>query len=318
MRLGLAIPQYGSFADPESTVTVAKAAEEIGYHSLWVGDRILAPLDPRDPFPAGDGVMPIEHHTFLDPLTTLTVAAAATSRVRLGTSTLNALWHTPVMLARTITTLDHVSHGRLDIGIGLGWSRDEYQAVNVDWTNRGARLDEMLDVLETIWTCDTVKHAGEQWTIPASRIEPKPAQHPRPPILLAGFTPNALRRIGSRADGWLALGMPVSVLDDMWARIRSAATSAKRDPDQLRMVVRINPQITTNRAAAEDVPDRGSVQQIADYALLTHQHGAQEVLLDLQRTARTTDELIDQAEAVFASCTSRSFGGVDEPAAEAL
>ncbi len=151
MKLGLALPQYGSFTDPQQAVEVAGAAEALGYDSLWAGDRILVPEHPRDRYPGGDGSIPPQFKAILDPLVVLTVAAAVTDRVRLGTNTLNALWTPPILLARSLASLDLVSQGRLDVGLGLGWSSDEYQAVDVPWAGRGARLEETLDVLETIW-----------------------------------------------------------------------------------------------------------------------------------------------------------------------
>ena len=187
MRIGLNLPHDGSLISPEADTEVSRAAEDLGYDSLWTGDRLLSPLAPSDRYPGGDGTMPAEMNTYLDPLTALTFAAAGTSRIRLGTSTLNAPWYNPVLLARTLTTIDVLSRGRLDVGLGLGWSRDEYEAAGVPWRGRGARLDEILDVLEAVWGADVVAHEGRRFRVPDSRINPKPLQRPRPPILLAGL-----------------------------------------------------------------------------------------------------------------------------------
>ncbi|WP_427925085.1 TIGR03619 family F420-dependent LLM class oxidoreductase [Streptomyces sp. cg40] len=299
MRIGLAVPQYGAFATPEAIDEVARAAESLGFDSLWAADRILAPLEPSDPYPGGDGTMPEQYRTFLDPLTVLTLAAAVTTRVRLGTSTLNALWHSPVLLTRTLTSLDVLSHGRLDVGLGLGWLRDEYRAAGVQWEGRGARLEEWLDVAETIWTRETVRHDGERWTIPPSVVEPKPVQSPRPPILLGGFSHATLERIGRRADGWLAVGLPLPALTAMWSTIGLAADAVGRDASALRMVVRVNPRLTEGEAPAELVPNVGTLAQVADYLLGTAGAGADEVLIDLQQTTNTTDELLTTAEALI-------------------
>ncbi|MEZ0091731.1 TIGR03619 family F420-dependent LLM class oxidoreductase [Streptacidiphilus sp. EB129] len=296
MRIGLALPQYGVFADPEATVTVATAAEAAGFDSLWAADRILAPLAPRDSYGGTGRPMPEEFRVFLDPLTLLTLAASVTTRVRLGTSTLNALWTPPVMLARTLTTLDLISRGRLDVGIGLGWSRDEYQSVSVPWEGRGKRLDETLDLLETLWTAPTIEHHGAHWTVPASTVEPKPAQSPRPPLLLAGLTPAAIARVGRRADGWLAVGVPLPVLGTMWQGARRAAEEAGRDPEALRGVLRLNPHVTRDPAPAEAVPTNGTVAQIAGYVHAAEALGLHEVLLDLQQTGlSSSSQLLDLA-----------------------
>ncbi|MGW0574874.1 TIGR03619 family F420-dependent LLM class oxidoreductase [Streptomyces sp. NPDC002920] len=297
MRIGLAVPQYGVFATPEAVTEVARAAESLGYGSLWVADRILNPHEPSDPYPGGDGSMPEEYRTFLDPLTVLTLAAARTERVRLGTSTLNALWYPPVLLARTLTSLDVVSHGRLDIGIGLGWLGDEYRAVGVPWERRGAQLEEWLDVAETIWADGDVRYEGERWTIAPSVVEPKPVQRPRPPVLFGGFSRGALERVGRRGDGWLSAGLPLPALAAMWSVVVGAADAAGRDAAALRTVVRVNATLTDTEAPEDRVPNLGTVAQIADYLLRTADAGIGEVeaLVDFQQTTGTTGELLDAA-----------------------
>ncbi|MGC0415462.1 TIGR03619 family F420-dependent LLM class oxidoreductase [Embleya sp. AB8] len=296
MRIGFAVPQFGAFADPDLVLDISRALEDLGYDSLWVGDRILGPIRPSDPYPGRDGVMPEQFVTHLDPLLTLTLAATATERVRLGSSTLNALWQPPVLLARTLTTLDLLSHGRLDVGIGLGWLRDEYTAVGVPWEDRGGRLEETLDVLEAVWGSDPVAHQGRYWTIPPSRIGRKPVQRPRPPLLLGGFSPAALERVGRRADGWLAGAMPLPYLTGLWGLATKAAQEAGRDPGQLRLVVRVNPTVTASRTDPAHAHQRGTVGQICDYLRSTEAAGADEVFVDAQLTTSSPAEFLDLAE----------------------
>jgi probable F420-dependent oxidoreductase len=293
MRIGLALSQYGAFARRDAVIDVARGAEALGFDSLWTGDRILDPVNPQDRYPGtADGRMPPEYTTFLDPLTVLTVAATVTGRIRLGTSTLNAPWYSPVLLARSLTALDVLSEGRLDVGLGLGWSSDEYAAAGVPWRGRGARLEEIVDVLERIWHEDPVVYEGVV-SIPESRIEPKPVQRPRPPIYLGGYSAAALTRVGRRADGWLAPGAPGPFLNAMWATVRHAAENAGRDPDDLRMIVRMNPHITSEPADPDRLPRAGTVHQIAEYARET---GAYEVFADLQQTTSDPARMLDLAE----------------------
>jgi probable F420-dependent oxidoreductase len=297
MRFGLALPQYGTFAEPRMTVEVARAGEALGYDSLWVGDRILVPEHARDRYPGGDGTIPPMYRAFLDPLVLLTAAAGVTERVRLGTSTLNALWTPPILLARSLATLDRFSAGRLDVGIGLGWSSDEYQAVGVPWTGRGARLEETLDVLETVWGgTGPVEHTGPHWTVPRSAIEAKPEQRPRPPLLFGGFAPAALERVGRRGDGWLGTGLPVPRLVGIRDTLAGHAVAAGRDPEALRLVVRLNPVFTDAPAAAGLVPRTGTVEQFTDYVRAAAAVGVDELLIDLQHTTTTVDELLRHAE----------------------
>ncbi|MFB7470446.1 TIGR03619 family F420-dependent LLM class oxidoreductase [Kitasatospora sp. NPDC056184] len=293
MPIGLALPQYGVLADPTLTARVAAEAEAIGYDRLWTADRILVPNEPRSRYPGGDGTIPAEFRTFLDPLTLLTVAAGATTRARLGTSTLNALWQPPALLARTLTTIDRLSGGRLDVGIGLGWSKDEYQAVGVPWEGKAARLEETLDVLEAFWAGgEDVRHTGALWTVPPSTVLSLPVQRPRPPVLLGGVSPAALERAGRRSDGWLGIGLPMPALHGIRDQLHRAAHAAGRDPLALRLILRANPVITATPAPAEQVPQRGTVGQIAEYFTTTIRQLGAEPLLDLHHAARSADEYL--------------------------
>ncbi|RSS44116.1 TIGR03619 family F420-dependent LLM class oxidoreductase [Streptomyces sp. WAC07061] len=291
MRIGFSVPQFGPFADPHRSAAMCTALEALGCDSLWVADRLLSPLVPPDGY-AGGKPMPSRYGTHLDPLLALGAAAAATGRVRLGSSTLNALWQPPLVLARSLTTLDLISRGRLDVGIGLGWMREEYEAAGVPWRGRGARLEETLDVLEAVWRSGTVVHDGRLWRIAESTVLPQPLQRPRPPVLLGGFTPFALERIGRRADGWLAAAMPVPHLRGLWAVAVEAAERAGRDPAVLRRVFRVNAEVTTAEAAAGETHRRGTVRQICDHLRLMCTTDTDEVLVDLQLTTDSAEEYL--------------------------
>src|SRR6266508_4466620 len=132
MRLGLSLPQIGPLATTDNIATIATEAEGAGFDTLWVLDRLLAPVSPRTPYPGKpDGVLPSQFATCLDPLETLTFAAAVTERIGLGTSVLDLPWYRPLLLARRLATLDVLSRGRLVVGFGLGWSRDEYDSLGI-------------------------------------------------------------------------------------------------------------------------------------------------------------------------------------------
>ncbi|WP_067500985.1 TIGR03619 family F420-dependent LLM class oxidoreductase [Actinoplanes sp. TFC3] len=292
MRIGINLPHYGALTGPDDIVEVSRAVEAMGYDSLWTGDRLLSPLNPRDRYPGGDGTMPEEMTVYLDPLSALTFAAAHTTRVRLGTSTLNATLYPPVAMARTLTTLDVLSRGRLDVGLGLGWSSDEYTASGVPWQQRGARLDEILDVWEKIWTEDVVAHEGARYRVPPSTVSPKPVQRPRPPILLAGLTPQAMTRVARRADGWLAVGLPLPYLGSLWEQVKTQAETYGRDPGSIRVVQRLNPRVTPEPVEPTHVPARGTIEQISRYA---HSAAADEVFLDLSLTVRSRAHMLDLA-----------------------
>jgi probable F420-dependent oxidoreductase len=299
MRYGLAVPQVGDLADPDAVRSVAIAAEDAGYSSLWALDRVLAPLEPRTPYPATpDGVLPIEQHTVLDPLGVLTLAASITSRIRLGTSVLVAPWYAPVLLARSLTTLDLISAGRLTVGLGLGWSAEEYDAVGVSQRGMAPHLEEVLDVLHAVWAGETVAHDGRRYRIVPSTILPNPRQAGGPPVLLAAYTPAGLERIGRRADGWTPAGLPISAVAPMFAVARDAAAACGRDPDALQLVVRANIKVT-ERPLGDDRPSYwGTLEQIQDDLEATRATGAAEVILDAQGSVRSATEYLETVHAL--------------------
>lgn len=293
MDIGLAIPQIGGLADPDTVRAVATAAERTGYSSLWAMDRVLAPLDPRTPYPATpDGVLPPEQATALDPIGVLTLAAAVTDRIRVGTSVLVGPFYPPVLLARSLATLDQISTGRLTVGLGLGWSRDEYDAVGVPQRDLASRGEELLDVLDAAWSTDVVAHRGERVRIEPSVIGLKPRQRPRPPVLLAAYSPAGLDRVARRADGWMPAGLPVDAVAPMWAAVRDMAAGHGRDPDELTLVVRANVKLSTTPLGADRPSYWGSVEQVASDLDATRSAGAHELIVDLHSDATSGDHML--------------------------
>ncbi|WP_372346719.1 TIGR03619 family F420-dependent LLM class oxidoreductase [Streptomyces sp. KL116D] len=295
MRLGLALPTFGPDAHPEGILSVSRSAEDLGYDSLWTGDRVLAPRTPTAPYPSADGVMPRSYENHMDPLVALTFAASHTTWVELGTSTLNGLWLPPLMLARSLTTLDLLSRGRLVVGLGLGWMPDEYAAVSVPWKGRGARLDETLDVLDGYWAGDVFAHEGPLFSVPETVVGLVPGRPSGPPVLLAAFTPAGLRRIGRRLDGWLPVAMPLPQLMGLWDVIRKEAVAAERDPAALRMALRVNPELTDTKTDADRMPRAGTLGQYVDYARACAEAGVHELFVDFGQTPATLAERIDLA-----------------------
>jgi alkanesulfonate monooxygenase SsuD/methylene tetrahydromethanopterin reductase-like flavin-dependent oxidoreductase (luciferase family) len=153
MRFGFTLPQSSSGAGPEGVVAVARRAEEIGYDSLWVIERLLYPVQPQAPYPAtADGSLPPPYTRSLDPLAVLAFVAAHTTRARIGSTIINLPFYNPVLLARHLASIDVLSGGRLSVGFGLGWSPDEFEAVGVPMNDRGRRAEEALRLIQAIWT----------------------------------------------------------------------------------------------------------------------------------------------------------------------
>jgi len=278
MRAGISIPNGGAIATVEAVVRVAKFAEELDYHTLWTFDRLIYAIKPRNPYPgSADGSWPGVFRRMLDPLDTLTFAAAHTKKIFLGTSVLDLPYYNPLVLARRFTTIDYLSNGRLRVGLGLGWSEDEMEATGANMKARGATADEFLQVLKAIWTQDPSEFRGKVYTLPKCHIDLKPVQKPHPKIYLAAFAPAALNRVARLADGWNPTGIPVEGMAQMFSAIKGMAREAGRDPATLEMVVRANLHITDKPLGKERHIFTGSLDQIKEDAAACRQIGASEV-----------------------------------------
>ncbi|HXG52773.1 MAG TPA: LLM class F420-dependent oxidoreductase [candidate division Zixibacteria bacterium] len=203
MQFGIALPHFGSEASREAIVEAAQAAELLGFDSVWVLDRLLWPLEPISRYPGNPrGALPVPMQNTYDPMSVLAFVASCTRRVRLGTSVLVTAYRSPVLLAKMAATVDQLSGGRLILGLGAGWSADEFNAVGEPLAERRRRADEYIRVLDTLWTQDEPSFEGEFYRVPKSIFLPKPAQKPRPPIWIGGNSAGALRRAARFGDGW--------------------------------------------------------------------------------------------------------------------
>ncbi|GAB3889213.1 hypothetical protein GCM10029964_058330 [Kibdelosporangium lantanae] len=179
MRIGFSLPQYGPHTTQFAKLPgYARDLEALGAASLWVSDRVLAPVHPTVNYPGTDGI-PTEFHAILDPLALMAAIGAVTTRVEIGVNVLIAPWYPPILLARTLTTIDVITAGRLIPGFGLGWSPEEYIATGVPMKQRGRRLDECLDILDAYWTRNPVEYAGSTGPSPPPTSTSNPsAPHP--------------------------------------------------------------------------------------------------------------------------------------------
>jgi probable F420-dependent oxidoreductase len=262
----------GSWATPENMIRIARRAEELGYHSLWTFQRLLSPVD---------GAWGEMYRSVQDPIVTLAFLAGHTQRVRLGIAVVNLPFVSPVVLAKQLATLDIVTGGRLDTGLGLGWAPEEFEATGADMRARGRRADEFIAVLRALWRDEVVEHAGEFYRVSRMRMEPKPVQRPHPPILLGGSALPSLRRAGRLADGWISRSRAdLAAIGDSIAAIRSAAEEAGRDPAALRLVCRGSVKVRP-AGNPERVPLTGSLDEIrADLDELASK-GFTELFVDL-------------------------------------
>ncbi len=198
------MPTASPMTTPELLDAVAEGAEARGIGTIWVGEHVVLFEEYESRYPyAEDGRIPAPPGSgLLEPLLTLTYLAARTSTVRLGTAMLLLPQRNPVYVAKEVATLDWLSGGRMDLGIGVGWLKEEFDALNVPWERRGRRTDEYLEVLRTLWVDNPSEYHGETYDLPACEMYPKPVQQPHPPIHVGGETPAALRRAARLCQGW--------------------------------------------------------------------------------------------------------------------
>jgi probable F420-dependent oxidoreductase len=249
--VGISLPQAGSQATRENVLHMAQMAESEGLDSLWVFERLLWPTHPQTTYPATpDGSLPEEYQIMMDPLETLTFVAANTNKISLGTSVIDMLFHNPVVLARRFASLDIFSQGRSIAGFGIGWSKDEFQVSNVPFSNKGKRADEYVRVLKKIWTEENVEFKGEYYSIPQSKIGPKPLQKPYIPIYLGGFSPNTIKRIVENdLNGWLGIvgGIaPLGYVETIIKSVRNEAIKANKNADSFGIILLAYPDLKEN------------------------------------------------------------------------
>ena len=257
MKAGILLPQTGESATRENILYIAKEAEKEGLDSLWVFERLLWPIKPKTPYVATpDGSLPVQYQNVLDPLETLTYLAGHTNQISLGTCLIDMLFHNPVILARRFATLDVLSHGRAIAGLGIGWSKDEYEVSGVPYKYRGQRANEFLQMLKRIWTDEVVEFKGQFYSIPASKIGPKPMQKPHPPILLGGFSPKTFLRIVNYADGWLPVAGfgPLEQLKQAINGLREDARKANKDPSKIRVIALTYPNVLESSSSSSHSP----------------------------------------------------------------
>jgi len=240
VRLGLHALGIGTGARREVIDAVAAGAEAAGFATLWAGEHVVMVDDGASRYPyAPDGRIAVPAQAdWLDPLIALSFAAAVTSTIRLATGVLLLPEHNPLLLAKQVASLDALSHGRLSLGVGVGWSREEFDALGIPFERRGARADEYLAAMRTVWRDDVASFAGEFVSFTGVRVNPRPVRDRRIPIIAGGNSDAALRRAARFADGWYGFNLEgAEHVRERLERLHHACGQAGRDPAELDVAV---------------------------------------------------------------------------------
>ena len=263
VQLGVSLPTSGKHATPEAMFGVAVEAERAGLASVWTFERLLRPTRPIPLGGEGGPVTdpPEEWATVYDPIEALAYVASRTDRVQLGTSVLDGLFHSPVVLARRLATLDRLSGGRLLAGIGQGWMDLEFEAVGVPMRRRGAGFEEHLRVMQAVWGPDPVRFEGRRHRVPECEIGPKPVRPGGPALLLGAGSPAAIERAGRLGTGVTFVVFDWDALTGMVDAYRQASRAAGNAGGPV--VVQVNGAVTPH-ALDDRGPLTGSAEQVAD------------------------------------------------------
>ncbi|HLZ68332.1 MAG TPA: LLM class F420-dependent oxidoreductase [Dehalococcoidia bacterium] len=248
MRFGIVLPHFRAVAGAAAIRDVAQAADSLGFDSIWITDRAAIPRGEvnRRFGPA-----------FYDPLVTLGYVAACTTRVRLGATVFVLPFRHPVLMARAIASLDQLCGGRLDVGVGTGWMREEFDAIGVPFEQRGALTDEYLDAMIALWSAPVASFAGPTVRFENLHAEPLPVQQPHPPIWVGGRTPPAYRRAIKYGQVWHASPVGLSELLPAIAGLRETAKRLGRDPETIALTTRapLYFELTSHRFGESEPPE---------------------------------------------------------------
>jgi len=240
--LGLHALGIGDAARPEIIRAVAEAAEAGGFATLWCGEHVVQVDSPASRYPySADGRIAVPADAdWLDPLLTLSFAAAVTSRIGLATGMLLLPEHNPVVVAKQAATLDRLSGGRATLGVGIGWSAEEFAALGVPFAHRGRRTAEYVAALRVLWSQDVASFAGEFVRFTGIRVYPKPARGRRVPVVMGGNSDAALNRAAALADGWYGFNLPAAAVAERVGFLAAACGRHGRATSDLTVAVALS------------------------------------------------------------------------------
>ena len=273
---------FSERTSPDYIRRAGQIVEELGFHSLWVPEHVLffPRYESRYPY-SDDGKLRGDPKSLMDPFSALTFIAACTQTIRLGTGICLVPQRNPVYTARQVSDLDYLSGGRFDFGIGIGWLKEEFEALDVPWANRAGRTMECIEVMKTLWCDDISSHQGERFHIEAAYQNPKPVQQPHPPLIFGGESDAALERVAAVGQGWFGFNLTPGELDERMRKLDALLAAKGRSLSDIEVYV-------TPAGEATNVDDIKALVSL----------GVQQVILSV--FARDTDQLGERAERTLA------------------
>lgn len=265
VKFGLAYANAGPLGDPDFAIPLAQLAEELGFESLWTVEHVVVPTGYSSPYPySPDGKMPGgDQVAITDPLIWLAFVAAATTTIRLATGILILPQRNPLVLAKEVATLDRLSGGRVDLGIGVGWLREEFDALGIPFERRGARTDEYVDVMRRLWREPSTAFSGEFTEFAELNSYPKPAGAEGVPIHIGGHSDAAARRAGRLGDGFFPGRGEGNGLEGLLETMRTAAKEAGRDADAIEITSGGGLDLDSVKRSADLGVDRYTIPPLA-------------------------------------------------------
>jgi probable F420-dependent oxidoreductase len=251
MKLGLYSMNFGTCADPDVAVQVAQYAEAAGFESLWIGEHVVLPIHPPEWF-----TMP-STLPFLDSITALTLLAAHTSRVNIGSGILELPLHNPVRLAKQLASIDRISHGRLIVGVAAGYLEPEFTAMGVDVSDRAECMDEFVGAIRALWSMTEPEFHGRHVDFGGIDAHPRPISASGPPIIIGGLSGLARRRAIRTANGWFAYNTTVDWTRDILGVIAQETKEIERPAELGPLELTIIPAGSFDRAIADQYAELG-------------------------------------------------------------
>lgn len=239
MKIGVFASFQTPVCTPENIIEVGTTAENLGLDSIWMGEHVVLFDEMEFPYPGSpDGKLPIPPGSGLpDTVITLSFLASHTSKIRFGTGVSLIPQRNPIYTANEFATLDWLTNGRVELGIGVGWCKEEVEACGYTFHDRGERCDEILDIMIRLWTEDEVTHEGKHFQIKSCRMDPKPVQNPHIPLIIGGFSPAAMRRCAKYGAGWLGFGLNTEISKQAIAGVEAALAEEGRTLDDFEIII---------------------------------------------------------------------------------